>query len=109
VPEAIVANGRDDERGHAGREVLFLDDDKARGVDKVGGLLRGALAPPEQLVRALGRYPLQEIGDTGEPGVLPPLSEHRELRPVILKFVDLTMEQLDRADGLPRRIEAATC
>ena len=107
VPQPVVPYRRDDERGHAGREVLLLDDDQARGVDEVGGLLRSALAANEQLVRALGRNALKEIGDTGEPGVLSPLPQHRELRPVILVLVDLTVVELDRANGLPRRIEPA--
>jgi hypothetical protein len=29
VPEAIIANGRDNERGHASRKILLLDDDEA--------------------------------------------------------------------------------
>ena len=41
MPKAIVSDRRDDKRGGACREVLFLDDDEVIAVDEIGEL-RGA-------------------------------------------------------------------
>jgi hypothetical protein len=47
VPKAVVPHRRDDEPGHAGREVLLPDDDEPGGFDFGERRLRGALAVAE--------------------------------------------------------------
>ncbi len=75
VPQAVVADRRNDEPGHASREVLFLDHDQPRGFDLRERRLRCALAVAEQFVRTVDRYALEKIGDAREAYVFPALAQ----------------------------------
>ena len=70
VPQFVVADGRDDERGRVGGGVLFAVHDDARGVGECWARLRGArlwiVVACEQVVRARCRDALQKIRDGRE-------------------------------------------
>ncbi len=68
VPEAIIANGRDNERGNAGRKILLLDDNEARSVDKISRLRR-PLAVAEQVVGTGRRNGFEKISNFRKLGV----------------------------------------
>ena len=93
VPQAVVPHRRDDERGRAGREVLFLDDDEVVAVDKLASCEARELSL-KQLVRAVVRDPLEKIGERREALVPRIFAQERELRPVIGEAVDLPVVQL---------------
>ena len=60
VPQLVVADGRDDERGGLGRRVLFAIDDEAVDIGECGLRLRGArfriVLSSEELVRAVTEW-----------------------------------------------------
>jgi hypothetical protein len=65
VPQAVVADGRQNKRGGTGREVLFLDNKEVIAIYKIGELRRsGALA--KEVVRTNVGNTLKKIGKRRE-------------------------------------------
>jgi hypothetical protein len=97
VPQAIVADRRNDERGGACREVLFLDNDEMIAVYEIRDL-RGSGTFAKELVRAVVRNALKEIGEWREASVLSALAQERELCSMIGEAIDLPVIEFRATD-----------
>ena len=113
VTQLVVADGRNDQVGDARRGVLFAVDDDARDVGERRVRLRcaAAILCAEQIVRTDERHRFEKIGERREARVATALvvelaaAQELELRPMERVAVDLSVIQLDRADGLLGREE----
>jgi len=109
VTQLVAADGRDDEPCGRCCCVLFAIDDDAVWVGECRARLRGSglwiALTAEELVRARGGNVFEKSGECFEAPVLRIAPQKRELRAMIRERVDLAMIQLDRADGLRRRID----
>jgi len=97
VPQAIVSNCGDDERGGACREVLFLDNDEMVSVYEIWDL-RGSGAFAKELVRAVVRNALKEIGEGSETRVLAAFTQQRKFWTMKGEAVDLSVIQFQTTD-----------
>ena len=102
MPQAIVSDRGDDERGGACREVLFLDNDEVIAVYEIRDL-RGSGAFAKELMRTVVRNALKEIGEWREALVLLAFAQERKLRSMIGEAVDLAVIEFRRTDCLSRR------
>ena len=109
MPQLVVADGGNDQRRGLGRRVLFAIDDEAIDIGERRLRLRGAglriVVAAKQLVRARGRNILKKRRERFKALMLRIAAQKRELRAMIGEGVDLAVIELDRADGLRRRID----
>ena len=109
VPQLVVADGGNDERGGSVAVFSLRLMMRRSDVGECGLRLRGAglriVFAAKQFVRACGGNVFEKGCERFEALVLRIAAQKCELRAVIGEGVDLAVIQLDRADGLRRRID----
>jgi hypothetical protein len=101
VPQAVVADGRQNKRGGTGREVLFLDNNEVIAIYKIAELRRSGALAKEVVWTNFGNT-LKKVGKRCEAIVPLVIAQVGQFGTVIGEAVNLAMIEFRRTDHLSR-------